>query len=280
MLDEFKEVLIHKTKYYISIHQAILNLHDISVKSPAKLNGESFDYSTCFDKDGVKFEISRTSFISSIIAYLFYDYEMASKLMKVCKKLKDHLNSFLIPIYYFYNGLIASAMAGKAKNKETFIKTIKEDILYLKRFVNDAPANYLHKVHFLEAELAVLCEDHSEAKSNYQKAILLCKKNRFANEEAMACERYAIFFLKIDSQEDATKLLLQSYSCYEMWNASNKSRHLVQKYPLLKDALKDSTTKVDKCNEIFESSRTAESISVLSNISSASINTWDEQNRA
>merc|ERR1719343_860541 len=103
-----------------------------------------------------------------------------------------------MPIFYFYDGLIASAMAGKAKNKDTFIKSIKECISNLKRFANDAPMNYLHKVHLLEAELAVMCNDHSEAKSNYEKAILLSTKNRFVNEEAMACERFAMITQRLN----------------------------------------------------------------------------------
>ena len=64
-------------------------------------------------------------------------------------------------------------MARKGKNKEILVETIKEDILNLKQFANDATMNYLHKVHLLEAELAVICNNYLEVKSNYQKVILL-----------------------------------------------------------------------------------------------------------
>ena len=83
----------------------MLNLCDTNITNPLKLKGKKFDYSSCFDKDGTKFDVSRSSLISSIVAYYFYDYHLASKLIKVCKPLKGYLqNGIAIPIFYFYEG--------------------------------------------------------------------------------------------------------------------------------------------------------------------------------
>ena len=277
---ECKDVIVHKSKHILSVQQAILNLHDLNVTDPSKLIGEHFNYKSCFDNDGSKFDIPRSSLISSIIAFLFNDYKAASKLLEVCRPLKGYLeNGYLVTIFYFYEGLIASISARNAKSKKNSIKTIEEDISRLKEFADDAPVNYAHKVYLLKAELAVVCDKHSEAKSYYHKAISLSEQNGFVNEEAMACERCAMFYLELGLQQDAKKLLLQSHHCYEMWNANTKMRHLVETYPFIKDALKNSSIKDEKYCKILKGSDPVESVSVMSESSSISINTWNEQKR-
>jgi len=193
----------------------MLNLNDIEVSTPAILSGQHFDYKCCFDE--VNFETPRISLVSSIVAYLFYDYETASLLMEICRPLKENMQqSMLITIFYFYDGLIASIRARNSNNIEESIKTIEESIHNLKLFAANAPENYLNKLHFLLAELAVIQKKNSEAESNYQTAISLSNKNGFVNEEAMACERYAIFHLELKQQLDAKKRLVQSFHCYKV----------------------------------------------------------------
>ena len=162
------------------------------------------------------FETPRISLVSSIVAYLFYDYETASLLMETCRLLKESMQlSMCIVIFYFYDGLITSIKA-RNSNKEEFIKRIEESIHSLKRFAANSPENYLNKLHFLLAELAVIQKKNSEAESNYQTAISLSNKNGFVNKEAMACERYAIFHLELKQQLDAKKMLVQSFHCYKV----------------------------------------------------------------
>ena len=59
-----------------------------------------------------------------------------------------------------------------------------------------------------------------------------------------------------------------------MWNANSKMRHLVESYPFLKDILKESSIKDDRYRNILKDSDPVESVSVLSDSSSASISTW------
>merc|ERR1712151_832790 len=71
LLDEmiqFEKVLLSKMNIYLAMYQATLNLHTNSVTNPAKLSGEKFDCNYCFDKEGEKGEIVRTSVIGCVIA--------------------------------------------------------------------------------------------------------------------------------------------------------------------------------------------------------------------
>ena len=98
---------------------------------------------------------------------------------------------------------------------------------------------YLNKVHFLEAEMDVVHGDASKAIANYEEAISLSKKYGLRNEEAMACERAAMFYLSLKSSS-ASKYLCRAYRCYDDWGAKAKMRQLTKKYPAIYAELKDS----------------------------------------
>merc|ERR1712151_1225774 len=112
--------------------------------------------------------------------------------------------------------------------KVKFIEMLEDDIVNLKQYAETAPENCLNKVSLLEAELAVMQNKESHAKAHFQRAISLSKKHGFVNEEAVACERAAMFYLDLGLQQDATKLLLQSFDCYKVWGANSKLSHLIQ----------------------------------------------------
>ena len=281
-ISQFEEVLSFKTKAYLSVYQTIINLHSHSIENPAKLSGEKFDYKYCFNDDGVKGDVAKTSAISCMIPYMFYDFETASKLIDICKSLKDHLGFlFLKVIFYFYDGLIASSMARNEDKKVKFIEMVEDDIVNLKQYAETAPENCLNKVSLLEAELAAMQKKESHAKAFFQRAISLSKKHGFINEEAIACERAAMFYLDLELIQDATKLLLQSFDCYKVWGANSKMSHLIQRYPFLKAALKASSDVSNKNPPNLKvNDYSMECVSVLTNdISLASMSTWQEQER-
>ena len=276
---QFEEVLPHKGKVPSCLHQSIINLLDSNIKNPANLSGEEFDSTFCFGPDGGKREIIRVSTICCVIAYLFYDYQGASKFLDICKMYKEYFGNILLKIiFHFYDGLVASEMSRDAQDKEKYEDMMKESILNLKRYAQNAPINYLNKCHLLEAELAVTCNKRPEAISHYEKAISLSKLHGFANEEAMACERLAIFHLELGSQQDATLLLVQSFNKYKDWGAVSKMLHLIKTYKFLYDALKASSNELVKFGETLRvDDDVADAVSLLTNLTSTSLSTWEGQ---
>jgi len=125
-----------------------------------------------------------------------------------------------------------------------------------------------------------MVKNESEAKSYYQKAISLSNKHGFINEEAIAFERAAIFCLASDSELYATKLLLQSYSCYEKWGAYSKMVHMLKRYPILATTLKKSSIVLKRPHPNSNvNDDQNESVSVITDdLSSTSIDTWQKQN--
>jgi len=274
-----EDVLIRRIPLNMAIHQAMLNLHDSDIKDPAKMSGDKFDSKFCFDKDGAKNVIVRTSLICCIIAYLFYDYEAASKFIEICKRDEEHFGMKLFKaMFHFYDGLVASSISRNIERKEKYMKIIEENIINLKHYAENAPMNYLNKARLLEAELAVLHKNEAQAKSLFQKAISLSKKHGFVHEQALACERFATFYLELESQPDATELLLQSYNCYKALGAESKMLHLIKRYPFLAAVLKTKTSTLDKSDENLKvDNDSADLISEITDLSSPSASTWQYQ---
>jgi len=233
-LEDIKEGPV-KYKTILCINEAVHNLIDWNAqRNPARVSGELYDFKLCLDKDEKVHDKSRCSLICCMIAYAFYDYSLALQFVEVCRSLDNYLKGFyMYPIFLLYSGLVSLEHARSAMEKDEWIKDAKENIAKLRNMAKDSPANYLNKVHLLEAELAVVNRNTPEAVSHYQKAILWSNKNGFLHEEAMACERAGIFFLEIYSSNDARESLSQSYTCYEKWGANAKMVQLRTIYPFL-----------------------------------------------
>ena len=90
------------------------------------------------------------------------------------------------------------------EEKEMIIHRAKENIIKLRKHSEYAPMNYLNNAHLLETELAVLCDNDSKAMSNFQSAIDSSIKYHFIRDDALTCERAAMYYAKSGSVKEAT----------------------------------------------------------------------------
>jgi len=240
-IEEFKPVILN-TRFFLCLNQAVLNLQDLERTSPAII-GELFDYKVCFDKNEKDYDIIRCLVICTFTACIFNDYELALKFAEMGRPLISHISSFFMePTFLFYDGLVslASVKTFEQEEKTSKIQHSKEIITRLKKMSVDAPMNYLNKVHLLEAELAVINNNTSNAVSCYQSAIELSVKHNFLHEEALIRERAAMYHITIGSMQEATQLLLQSFSCYKKWGAVAKLKNLIIRFPNVFDDKRNS----------------------------------------
>jgi len=234
--NEFNEVLPLKGLMYSAMCQAVFNL--TNVQNYSSLSGEEFDFNCCFDNSKKPYDVARALIICCIYAYLFNDYTSASKFLNSYRPLSGYisvLSGFIDPILIFYDCLISLA-ATKTDDKDTMlIEQVNVNIMKLRNLSVNAPMNYLNKVHFLEAELSGAHGDVQNAIKNYKEAISLSNKYGFCNEEAMACERAGMFYLKLGTSHasSASQLLLKAYRCYDDWGAKAKLHQLNKRYPVI-----------------------------------------------
>ena len=219
-----------------SIHQAIHNLIEERKKNPAVLTGQHFDNSYCFAWGEKECDKSRVTVISCIVAYIFHDYKLALELVDNCIPIQNFIRgTYFYPTFLFYDSLIRLAsLQGNGINVQDKNRIVESNLTQLKKLSNSAPENYLNKCYLIEAEIAAM-SNNGQAMINYEKSTELSKKHCFLHEEAISCERAALFLLRSGFTTQGNHQLKRACKCYEDWGAASKKYHLIQEYPLLKD---------------------------------------------
>ncbi|GAB1544166.1 AAA family ATPase [Scytonema sp. NUACC21] len=129
------------------------------------------------------------------------------------------------PTLYFYESLAILA------NEQ--LQCVEENQAKLERWAHQAPMNFLHKYCLVEAERHRVLGNKAAAIDYYDRAIALAKKNNYLNEEALANELTAKFYLNWSKEKVARSYMIEAYYCYARWGAKAKVMDLEKHYPQL-----------------------------------------------
>ena len=103
----------------------------------------------------------------------------------------------------------------------------------MKKWSHQAPMNHLHKFYLVEAERHRVLGENIEAMEDYDRAIALAKENEYVNEEALANELAAKFYLAWGKEKIAQVYMTDAYYGYVRWGATAKVKELEARYPQL-----------------------------------------------
>jgi PAS domain S-box-containing protein len=95
------------------------------------------------------------------------------------------------------------------------------------------PGNFQHKCDLIEAEKCRVLAKFSLAMELYDRAIAGAKAHKYLQEEALANELAAKFYLEWGKEKIAAVYLQEAYSCYIRWGATAKTDDLTRRYPQL-----------------------------------------------
>jgi signal transduction histidine kinase len=143
--------------------------------------------------------------------------------------------SIFVPIFHFYAALTHLALfpAQPETEQAEIILQVQTHQTVLHKWAQDAPMNHLHKWHLVEAEKCRVSGNKLEAMEQYDRAITLAKENQFLNEEALANELAAKFYLDWGKEKIAQTYMTEAYYCYTRWGAKAKVVDLETRYPQL-----------------------------------------------
>ncbi|MEP0884020.1 AAA family ATPase [Trichocoleus sp. ST-U3] len=222
---------------WAQIHQqSALNLMGRSV-NPYRLIGESYNEENKLlnpEIDGGAIFLVHLDKL--FLCYLFCEYAQAVKNSTIAE---SHLilarGTPLVPFYYFYNSLVRLAIypGSSAQVQSEILEKVILSQKKMKQWAHYAPMNYLHKYHLVEAEKARILSQWFEAEEFYEQAILGAKDNEYLQEEALAYELAAKFYLSRGREKFAQTYMKESHYCYERWGAIAKVKDLETKYPQL-----------------------------------------------
>jgi PAS domain S-box-containing protein len=222
---------------YIQIHrQVVLNLMGYS-ENPCRLMGEAYDEEK---KLPIHFEandrvaIFKLFLNKLILCYLFQEYGQATKNAEIAEKYSHGIiSNLLIPSFHLYNSLLLLIEYRDANNYEQkyVLSKVKASQKKMRQWAIHAPDNFQHKYDLVEAETARVLGQISEAEDFYEKAIQGAKDSKYLQEEALAYELAAKFYLSRGRKKFAQTYLKEAHYCYQQWGATAKVKDLETHYP-------------------------------------------------
>ncbi|HEY9604880.1 MAG TPA: AAA family ATPase [Allocoleopsis sp.] len=171
-----------------------------------------------------------------ILCYLFGESNQAVQNAIKAEQYLDGVTALIAAsLFHLYDSLAhLSALTNATElQKETWLNRVNINQEKIQKWADHAPMNYLHKFYLVEAEKARVLGQILEAEEFYEQAISGASENEFIQEEALAYELAAKFYLERGRTKIAQTYMKEAHYCYERWGATAKVRDLETRYPKL-----------------------------------------------
>ncbi|MEG4580517.1 AAA family ATPase [Microcoleus sp. MON1_C5] len=218
--------------------QAVLNLIGRS-ENPCHLKGEVYDADTMlplYQQTKNYVGIFYVYLNKLLLCYVFENYPEALKsITEIETYLSAGTGQIIIAIFYFYDSLVRLAVYADTPQSEQqeLLDRVQANQEKMHKWADHAPMNFLHKLYLVEAEKNRVLNQKVAAIEMYDKAIALAQENEYINEEALAHELAAKFYLEWGKEKLAKPYLIDAYYAYARWGAKAKIDYLEQRYPQL-----------------------------------------------
>jgi predicted ATPase/class 3 adenylate cyclase/tRNA A-37 threonylcarbamoyl transferase component Bud32 len=169
-----------------------------------------------------------------ILSYLFQEYSRAAEEAAAVEMyLASIVGTIWVVLFHFYDSLTQLAIFPEAppSEQERILEKVAANQEKMKMWAEHAPMNFLHKFYLVEAEHARVLGNHSEAREYYDQAIDLAREHDYLNEEALAYELAAKFYLTRGQARLAYHYLRDAHYAYRRWGAMAKVKDLEARYP-------------------------------------------------
>ncbi|WP_375494889.1 AAA family ATPase [uncultured Nostoc sp.] len=266
----------HSALTYLDLmQQTVQNLRSAGILSDC-LIGSTYDETVMIpkyhqDKDltaiatAYTYKLMLAYFCGNYTAALDYNAQAKQYLMAVS-------GMIFIPIFHFYTALTYLALLSTQPESEQgeFLVLAQTHQTILQQWAQNAPMNHLHKWYLVEAEKQRVLGNKAEAIEHYDRAIIGAKENDYIQEEALANELAAKFYLDWGKQEIAQVYMTKAYYGYARWGAKAKVADLERRYPQLLTPILQQTRTPFSVNETVFALGTVTSASSSSSSSSVS----------
>jgi PAS domain S-box-containing protein len=228
------------TANYCRLHwQLILNLLGTSLETPAHPSILSV---SALEEAELLPELLKAHDLFGL--YFFYLYKLMlcylfgdiGKSQSHAAAIRDYfmggVGTFGEPTFYFYDSLTALAAVSSASEElAEVLQRVDENQSKLQAdWADYAPMNHQHKVDLVAAEKCRLLGQKAEAIELYDRAIAGAKANEYLQEEALANELAAKFYLAWGKDKIASVYFQEAVYAYQLWGAKAKVRQLENSY--------------------------------------------------
>ncbi|QKQ73002.1 ATP-binding sensor histidine kinase [Nostoc sp. TCL240-02] len=229
-------------QYLDIVYQAVLNLLGHN-QSPDRLTGTIYNAEQRLSLNQATQD--RTGFFhwqvnQTILWYLFGQYQEAAQQSAQAKQYLDAgIAQFSVALYFFYDSLIHLSLykAATESEQQQILAQVEANQEKMQRWAALAACNHQHRWDLVEAERFAILSDvydglrlRTMAIEFYDRAIAKAKENGFLQDEALANELAAKFYLNWGKEKVAQAYMQTAYSCYARWGAKAKTDDLEKRY--------------------------------------------------
>ncbi|HEY9670060.1 MAG TPA: AAA family ATPase [Waterburya sp.] len=197
-------------------------------------------------------------FGKTLLSYYFKTYDEAIINATQAEKYVENCRPFSKSsqyIFYYSLALLAGYNNLEKQKQVNALKKISANQDKIREWVDSSPENYQHKYDLIEAEKARVLSKPTKAMELYDRAIQGAREQGFIQEEAIAYERAAEFYLSIGREEIGQFYLKNAHHCYTRWGATAKVKDLEAEYPqILVGATHRTGTQQTRTTEITSTS--------------------------
>ena len=241
LIGQFKQQNI--SHYHEILRQAILNLrrnfNNFSASPPWLLAADVYNEEQMLSQHQQANDYAALILLyihKSYLCYLFYEYSQAATNLRMQELYSARVPSpkVLTNVRNLYSSLISLAVLSEnheTSERKPLLRKITANQKKMKKWARHAPMNCQHKWELVEAERMRVLEKDADAMDYYDKAIQGARENKYLNEEALANELAARFYLAHGKVKIAQIYLREARYCYLKWGATTKVRHLERSYP-------------------------------------------------
>jgi PAS domain S-box-containing protein len=239
----FTQMKQYSVQTYLGMNQQVVRNLKETLSQPDCLIGNAYDETVMIPKHYQNKDQSLIAWVYIYKLLLAYSFGNCTAAIDYIAQVKPCLMAvsglYAFPIFHFYAALTYLALFSTyPENEQTeILAQVETHQTTLQQWEQNAPMNYLHKWYLVEAEKQRVLANKAEAIDFYDRAISLAKENQFLNEEALANELAAKFYLEWGKEKFAQIYMLDAYYCYLQWGATAKVKDLETRYPQLLQAI-------------------------------------------
>ncbi|MEO0869405.1 MAG: GAF domain-containing protein, partial [Cyanobacteria bacterium J06642_11] len=227
-----------------SLEQGIANLLGNS-EHPPILSGDIYDYSAmvaAHKQSNDATALFHAHFNQMMLAYLLGEFKQATAQAELAQQnLHGVTGNLVVPWFYFYDALCHLAVC--SSDAAPTLERVKTNQDKLNTWATHAPENYQHKCRLIQAECCRVLSNQADAIELYDQAIAGARANNYLQEEALAHELAAKFYLGWGKDKVAAGYMQEAYYCYSRWGAKAKITDLENRHPeLLQPILRSPVT--------------------------------------
>jgi tetratricopeptide (TPR) repeat protein len=235
---------VHKVKFkdaadtIISQQQFILNMRGqtltLSSFSDAQSDEETFE--AHLNEDRMTTMVCCYWILKLQARFLSGDYKAADAAAQKAKALLWSLVFHIQAVNYCFSSALTIAViyetAGPERQAER-LEALKQSLEQLREWAESRPETFLDKYTLVSAEAARIEGRDLDAMRLYEQAIRAAQENGFIQNEGLANELAAKFYLARSYETIAHTYLRNARYCYLRWGALGKVQQLDERYPRL-----------------------------------------------